>query len=724
MSFRWKMFLIFLACSLVPVAVVSFINRGVTERTSVVISDSAAEAMQDVVRDDIIQMASNLAGTIGSNKNTLLFTVDVLAERLQQALSKPPARAPEAVFSLEDFRNPARAPEDMTEDAVYAPSHGAGAARVSRSHPVFFYAEESRALGQPDGVYPADVRALAATAPFLRRILDAFPNVVYRVYVSLENGLYCSLPGHAGYPPDYDPRTRVWYRRAVDTGEPVWSMPLQDAPTRRLTLTASAPIRDVSGRIIGVAGLDVLDSVAMRGQQITDRWGDDARTFLVYPDQNPGTGGMDLRIAASQPPQAPVASGESEAALNDQDVRHPWLDGLAPEDKAALLRHLQTLHPGAMEVRYDGEEYLLAYSSLETIHFLVLVPQAAFMNLPNQVQQALGGIMDFNLLASGAVSLLVVAVVLALLGLGTRYLTAPLIKISDAVRRLGEGDFSVHLDLQLKDKRGNQLVKALNEMGPKLEDHLRLRHALAVAEEVQRNFLPKRAPQFQRFDVQGASIYCDETGGDYYDYIPFKEGEQPTTAVLVGDVSGHGVPSALLMATARALLRCLCAVPGQGLSLAQRVGLVNSLLCSDVAGTGRFMTLFLLELDDADDRVRWVRAGHDPALLYDPAADTFEHLEGDGMVMGVLADYEYRSYEATLDTPGLVLAMGTDGIWEARNAAGEMFGKDRFQEAVRAHAHKNAAAIFEAVIDTLVEFMDGAAFEDDVTLVVVKRRQT
>ncbi|MFW5735197.1 MAG: PP2C family protein-serine/threonine phosphatase, partial [Oceanidesulfovibrio sp.] len=363
----------------------------------------------------------------------------------------------------------------------------------------------------------------------------------------------------------------------------------------------------------------------------------------------------------------------------------------------------------------------LAHASLESAHFLILVPQSIYMSLPNRVHRSISGVMDLNLLVTGGATALILAAVFALAYFGVRRYTRPLLHIADAARRLGEGDFSVRLDMRLKDER-DQLVRALNDMGPRMEDHLRLRHALAVAEEVQRNLLPNTAPLLESFDIQGASIYCDETGGDYYDYIPFVQDGRTATAVVVGDVSGHGVSSALLMATARALLRCLCAVPGQGLTPALRVGLVNRLLCSDVAGTGRFMTLFLLELDEADSLVRWVRAGHDPALLYDPDADEFTLLEGDGVAMGVLPDYEYTTYGTELDASGLVLALGTDGIWEARDASGAMYGKHRFREVIRAHARKDAAEIFDAVIRSLHEFMDGASFEDDVTLVIVKRR--
>lgn len=719
MKFRWKVFFIALAFSLVPVGIVSLVNHYITESAGELISTGAANAMEDVVRNDLVQMVSNLSSDINKQKRTLLFTVGVLADETRRALTDPPVRALEKVYSIQDFGQPDAAPDDAAEVKGYAPPHKE-TTPVSRQHPVMFYADR-RPVEQADGVYPADVRGLSTMAPLMRRILEAFPHSVFRVYITLENGLHCSLPGHSAYPEGYDPRNRPWYRRAVSSGTMVWTLPLQDVATNRIIVTASAPIRDVSGRIIGVAALDVLDTVAMGGQEITDRWGSTARAFLVYPVKNPATGIMDLQVAASQPPLDRPTIFKDGAAQDGNDMQHPWLSGLTPEDKDRLLERLDDGKPGAMEVLYNDVDHLLAYASSDTLSFLLLVPQSVYMSLPNELHEAVTGVTKLNILVSGTATALILTAVLLLVYFGARRYTVHFLQIADAARRLGEGDFSVRLDMRLKDER-DQIVRALNEMGPKLQDQMHLRHTLAVAEEVQRNLLPSAPPELDHFDIQGASLYCDETGGDYYDFVPFPHDGHTTIAVIVGDVSGHGVPSALLMATARALLRCLCAVPGQDMSMAQRVGLANRLLCDDVAGTGRFMTLFLLELDDDGDTVRWVRGGHDPALLYTPSTGTIEHLSGDGIVLGVVPDFDYAEHEVRLEEPGSLLVLGTDGIWEARNADGGMYGKEHFEATVRANAHLDANGVFDAVIADLEQFATGVPFEDDVTLVVIKRR--
>jgi sigma-B regulation protein RsbU (phosphoserine phosphatase) len=219
------------------------------------------------------------------------------------------------------------------------------------------------------------------------------------------------------------------------------------------------------------------------------------------------------------------------------------------------------------------------------------------------------------------------------------------------------------------------------------------------------------------FDISGVSIYCDETGGDYFDYLEICENERGETAVVVGDVSGHGIPSALLMATARAFLRLRSSLPG---SISSIVSDVNRQLTRDVEGSGQFMTLFYLALDSATRRVRWIRAGHDPAILYHPANDTFEELKGEGLVLGIDENWVFEENERVGLETGQILFLGTDGIWEAHNSQGDMFGKKAVRSIIRQNAKACAAEIQEAILSSLRNFQGDADPEDDVTLVVIK----
>jgi serine phosphatase RsbU (regulator of sigma subunit) len=244
-----------------------------------------------------------------------------------------------------------------------------------------------------------------------------------------------------------------------------------------------------------------------------------------------------------------------------------------------------------------------------------------------------------------------------------------------------------------------------------------LRHSLELAREVQQKLLPRENPVIAGLYVAGRSIYCDETGGDYYDFIPLNQDGKQTLAVVVGDVSGHGISSALIMATVRASLRQRLSLPG---SISRIIGDVNYQLAADVEDSGQFVTLFFIALDPVKRDLKWVRAGHDPAFFYDPAAAQIEELAGDGMVLGVDPHARFAVNKKGNFSPGSIIVLGTDGIWESRNLSGEMLGKEVINEIVRENASSCAAEILEAVITKIRKFQKGKKSDDDLTLVVVK----
>lgn len=248
-------------------------------------------------------------------------------------------------------------------------------------------------------------------------------------------------------------------------------------------------------------------------------------------------------------------------------------------------------------------------------------------------------------------------------------------------------------------------------------EHRRVQHSLSLAMEVQQNLLPNTDPQIAGLDISGKSIYCDETGGDYYDFLEVDDTSDGKIGIVVGDVSDHGIPSALLMATVRAQIRQRCFTDG---GIDQVVADVNRRLANDVKESGRFMTLFYAEIDRPRAIIRWVNAGHDPALLFDPAKDTFEELHGgSNLALGVMKDSKYTEVQREI-APGQILLMATDGVWEARNGKGEMYGKDRLYNVIRKNACASAREIQAAVFESVHRFRDETRLEDDMTLVVVK----
>lgn len=239
--------------------------------------------------------------------------------------------------------------------------------------------------------------------------------------------------------------------------------------------------------------------------------------------------------------------------------------------------------------------------------------------------------------------------------------------------------------------------------------------ALMLAGEVQKSLLPGAPPAVSRFDICGRNIACDEVGGDYYDYL--SNGSPGNFAVVVGDISGHGVDSALLMSSARAFLRMRASQPGNGNEI---ISSLNRHLCADVDQSGHFMTMFYLHFNQERDRLEWIRAGHDPVLCYDPEDDRFEELGGAGLALGVDPDYPFTTQYRTELKSGQVFLIYTDGLWEACKASNEPYGKQRLKNCIRQHNHLSAAEIVEKILEDQERFRDGSRNEDDITLVVVK----
>ena len=238
-----------------------------------------------------------------------------------------------------------------------------------------------------------------------------------------------------------------------------------------------------------------------------------------------------------------------------------------------------------------------------------------------------------------------------------------------------------------------------------------------MAKEVQQNLLPKSNLKVNGFDIAGKSVYCDETGGDYYDFIFIGDDDEPKIGVAIGDVSGHGISSALLMATVRSSLRQRASLTT---NIATIITDVNRQLVHDVEDSGQFMTMFFLALDTATRQLQWVRAGHDPGLVYDPDSDTFSELGGAGVALGVDPEWIYAENKDIDLSDGQIIFLSTDGIWEACNQEGEMLGKEPILDAIRQNAASDAARIIDAVFDILEHFTAGVKIEDDITAVVIK----
>ena len=316
---------------------------------------------------------------------------------------------------------------------------------------------------------------------------------------------------------------------------------------------------------------------------------------------------------------------------------------------------------------------------------------------------------------SGAIFILVI---LALIRLGLGHTVSSIQDISKAAHMVSRGQFVTLTPPRTQDEVC-ELVCSFNTMVMQLEERLELKETLDLAMEVQQNLLPQKPLQTESLDIAGKSIYCDETGGDYFDFFQFPELGKEKIGIAVGDVVGHGVPAALLMTTVRAFLRSRMAQSGD---LAQKITDVNRLLCLDTHDSCDYMTLFLLVIDSMKNELKWVRAGHEPALVYNPSTGSFNELDGDGMVLGIDETFSFQEYKYSGWSDGQIIVIGTDGIWETENSSAKAFGKTRLRHIIRQNSHCSAKEILQAITDALAKFRETAIQNDDVTLVIVKEK--
>jgi phosphoserine phosphatase len=242
----------------------------------------------------------------------------------------------------------------------------------------------------------------------------------------------------------------------------------------------------------------------------------------------------------------------------------------------------------------------------------------------------------------------------------------------------------------------------------------RIERELELAQSIQQGLLLRDMPKVDGWVVTAWQQPCDQTGGDYHDFIPAIEGLD----VVMGDVSGHGIAAALMMSTARASLRAL---HEQVESLPALMERLNVVLEHDMASDA-FMTMLIARLLP-NGRCRYVAAGHEPPFIYRRATGTFDDLDSTGLMLGVLDHSDYGEEETEALAPGDILVTVTDGIFEASGGEnGEDWGLDRFKAAIAAEADRGAEAVLDSIITGVHRHLGKASAQDDLSIVVVERQ--
>ncbi len=499
----------------------------------------------------------------------------------------------------------------------------------------------------------------------------------------------------------YDPRDQPWYIAAIKKDKSTWTDTY--ARVRKggsgitIALGYAQPFRDDNGQIIGVMNAELtLGDITSFLQQL--RVGSTGKAFLI--DQKGR-----LIATSSGVPVTDIDNNQLLASVSGD--RHI----------ATAAKHIKASFTSlkAIEARYqlrtiiDGKPHLLMISPSDhgtglTWIISTFVPESEFLTEIEAGRQR-----SINIGLFAVIATLGLGIVLAIISI------RPILDLAAYVQRVGQGNLEGELKLEYSTEFV-QLSKEINAMTAGLKDRLRLSHSLELAREVQQNLLPSNTPKIDGLDIASHCKYCDETGGDYFDFLNIIGLPPTTAAIAVGDVVGHGVAAAMLMATARGILRSRCQKLG---SLSDMLAHLNNLL-GEVSDGDRFMSMLLMTVDAQRKEMRWSAAGHDAPIVYDPVDSSFVEQKNKSVTLGIMKDINYREQQLTKVNKGQVFIAFTDGLLETFNKDGVMFGKERVCNLIRQYAHLSAAELTQEIEAELTRFRGESSPEDDYTFVIVK----
>ncbi|MCM0080044.1 SpoIIE family protein phosphatase [Geomonas sp. Red32] len=307
-----------------------------------------------------------------------------------------------------------------------------------------------------------------------------------------------------------------------------------------------------------------------------------------------------------------------------------------------------------------------------------------------------------------------------------RVITDPILVLDAGAKVIGDGNLDYRIEVHTGDEI-EALAETFNKMTGSLREYVRtltettaakerIQGELKVATDIQASLLPRLFPPFparKEFDIFAHMDPAKEVGGDFYDFFFV---DDKTLCFLIADVSDKGVPAALYMMVAKTLLKTEAL---RGLGPDEILFRVNNLLADN--DSCMFVTVFCALLDTASGEVRFSNAGHNPPLLYRTGRG-FEFLKiRAGFVLGPMPDSSYTMERVTLGANDL-LFLYTDGITEAKNPAGELYGEKRLLEALNGGEVGDLAAMVQAIRTRVDEHAGGAPQSDDVTMLALKFR--
>ncbi|MBI5945115.1 MAG: SpoIIE family protein phosphatase [Chloroflexi bacterium] len=279
-------------------------------------------------------------------------------------------------------------------------------------------------------------------------------------------------------------------------------------------------------------------------------------------------------------------------------------------------------------------------------------------------------------------------------------------------QRLDATNTQTFHDLTEKNKQLQTAYDELKTAQAQLIEKERLERELQVAADIQTSILPDELPKVDEFDFGARILPARQVGGDLYDVFLLKNNQ---VGVLIGDVADKGIPSAIFMARAHALIMAEADI---GLTAGEVLRVVNRHITRLQKST-QFVTVLYGILDLKTRVFSYARAGHEPPLILNPDGTVERIPHSSGMALGLWEDVTLDERIVTLP-PGSTFLLFTDGMTDCRDTHGEPFGLERIKKTLSGLSNMNAQQACDHLLETLVNFQDGSKQDDDVTLVAIR----
>jgi len=543
-----------------------------------------------------------------------------------------------------------------------------------------------------------------------RDIYSLNPETKLWTYTVLRDGTFSLYPSPGLWPFDagHDLRRESWYAKVRENKQLI-PTPRIEPLTGKTVMTVAVPLFDNEGSFAGVIAMDIDLSSVLDRMEIPEPWKAGAWKLLARlpeeTDLNPGDVNI---ICCSTFIQAQINPGRPSRLIDICEPKH--IEKMIEESRRG--------NSGLIRMPYDGVDSFWVYGSSQPGGgFPILI--VPYQRIMEQVANARQMLFRDNIRAIQVVTILIFTVIVAAVVLAVmraRNFTVPIIHLAEAAGKLAKGDYDVTVDISTNDEL-QQLGDVFNQVGPGMKERQKIKQSLELAREIQQHFLPAEDLELDNFQVAGLCRYCDETGGDYYDLLDLRAVSPGRIGLVLGDVSGHGIPAAMLMISTGSILRNNA--PRHGGNLSAAITELNRHMVRN-SESGKFMTLFYGLLDEKSRKFSWASAGHDPAIWYHAKTGNFSEMENTGMPLGIMDDAQFDQADTVTLRAGDIIVIGTDGIWEALNPSGQMYGKERLNDLISLNKDKSARQIASLVVESVLEFCSDTPPLDDITLLVIK----